>query len=256
MNTQEEEYLTLFQEGDGRVDLQDNGYKKYPRVFFFQKEREVLDYIASLTVGGLFYQEKIWQLRFNSSNCIPLLEVFSGHAVSRWFVERLNKVLEYMSLPPTVQHPLTLDGFVGFWDADGTSFNSNLFASQKDREILDIIVEQFGGGVSKHDTWYQWYLSGEKARELAPEILARSHCPSKAERLKANFEGPSYYELHHEEQRTRQKQYEAEHAEERRAYHKLHNAKNAEKQQEQHQTYREKQKLIREYVKLHPEVTV
>jgi len=156
MNECEEQYLTLFQEGDGRVDLQDNGYKKYPRVFFFQMERDVLDYIASLTKGGLFYQEKesgIWQLRFNSSYCRPLLEVFSRHAVSKWFVERLNEVLEYVGLPSTTQHPLTQEGLVAFWDADGTSDrHPQIGVTQKDREILDIIAKTFGGSVCVVET--------------------------------------------------------------------------------------------------------
>ena len=41
MTNEEEQYVTLFQEGDGRVDLQDNGYKKYSRVFFFQMELQM-----------------------------------------------------------------------------------------------------------------------------------------------------------------------------------------------------------------------
>ena len=255
MNIQDEQYITLFQEGDGRVDLQDNGYKRYPRVLFYQKERAVLDYIASLTKGGLFYEDAIWQLRFNSSNCMPLLEIFSRHAVSKWFVERLNEVLECVGLPLTTQHSLTLDGFIGFWDAEGSSFNGNIFVVQKDREILDIITKQFGGGVSlQKEGIYQWHLSGEEARTLYKVILEKSHCPAKSERLRKNFEGPTYYEQHHEEQRARQRQYELEHAEERKVYHKEHNARNAEKQKEQHQVYREKQKLIREYIKEHPEV--
>jgi len=244
MNEAQEQYITLFQEGDGRVDLQDNGYKRYPRVFFFQKERAVLDYIASLTKGGLFYEDTIWQLRFNSSYCVPLLEIFSRHAVSKWFVERLNEVLEVAGLPLTTQHPLTLEGFVGFWDAEGSSdHNPQLTATQKDREILDIITKQFGGGVSPMNTGHQWHLSGKEARTLYKVILEKSHCPAKAERLRENFEGPTYYEQHHEEQRARQRQYETEHIDERRAYHRTR----------QKRIYDE-QKLIRDYIKAHPEI--
>ena len=243
MTNEEEQYVTLFQEGDGRVDLQDNGYKKYPRVFFFQMERDVLDYIASLTKGGLFYQDDrgIWQLRFNSSHCMPLLEVFSRHAVSKWFVERLNEVLEYVGLPSTTQHPLTREGLVAFWDAEGTSDrHPQIGVTQTDGEILDIIAKTFGGSVCAVKTYHQWYLCGEEARELAKILLEKSHCPAKRERLRENFEGPTYYEKNREKMLVQQKQYELEHAEERKVYHKKHGK----------QRYDE-QKLIRDYIKSH-----
>ena len=44
MTEDEEQYLTLLEEGDGRVDLQDNGYKKYPRVFFFEKQKLIREW--------------------------------------------------------------------------------------------------------------------------------------------------------------------------------------------------------------------
>jgi len=239
MNTADEQYTTLFCEGDGRIDIQDNGCASYPRVFFYQKEREVLDYIASLFPDGLFYQgEGAWQLRYNSSHCTPLLEAFSRHAVSKRFVEQLNKVLEVAGLSQTTQHPITLDGFVGFWDAEGSSFNSNLFVVQKDREILDIIAATFGGGVSCRTTYgggkvaynsegyvgHQWYLSGEKARELAKVLMEKSHCPAKVERLHTNFEGPSYYARHHEGRTAYQQKVES------------------------------RKSMIRKYIKAHPEL--
>jgi len=49
MNMQEEEYVTLFCEGDGGVRVSGSGY---PVIVFAQKERDVLDYIASKKVGG------------------------------------------------------------------------------------------------------------------------------------------------------------------------------------------------------------
>jgi len=48
MNTQEEEYVTLFCEGDGGVYISTQGY---PSVSYFQKERDVLDYILPFSTN-------------------------------------------------------------------------------------------------------------------------------------------------------------------------------------------------------------
>ena len=240
MNEAQEQYITLFQEGDGRVDLQHYASGSYPQIDFWQKEREVLDYIASLQGDGRLYQERVWDLRFNGKYCIPLLEIFSRHAVSKWFVEQLNVVLEVAGLPSTTRHALTLAGFIGFWDAEGSSSNiPQLSAWQKDREILDIICEMFGGGVKRHEEQYYWYLYGDKARELTKIIMEKSHCPAKLERLRKNFEGPTYYELHAEEQRALHRQNYIEHADERKLYRERRNAE---------------KKLVSDYIKTHPEV--
>jgi len=226
MNENEEQYTTLFCEGDGTIGFYD-GIR--PRVGFFQKEREVLDYIASLVAGGRLYPLSVWTLVYNGKNCKPLLEMFSEHVVSSRFLSRLNVALEAIGLPLAVQHQITLDGFVGFWDAEGSSFNQpSISASQKTREILDIISGTFDGSVSKTDTGYQWFLSGDKARELARVVLSKSHCPTRAGRLRQNFEGPSYYDTHKEEQKV---------------YHTAHN-----------KAYSVERKLTREYVRTHPEV--
>ena len=194
MTLEEEEYITLFCEGDGGVYITDVGY---PKVTFGQKTRDVLDYIDSLTKSGRLYQDKKghWRLVFNGLSCMSLLEVFSRHVVGKAFLDNLNGALEYVGMFPAVQHALTLNGFVAFWDAEGGSSNApQISISQKDREVLDLIVEMFGGGVTlRDDSTHQWYLGGEKARTLYKIMLEKSHCPEKAEELRKHFEGPSYY---------------------------------------------------------------
>lgn len=230
--------MTLFGEGDGSVFIDTKGY---PIVSFCQKERDVLDHLTSLVENGRFYQNKdIWQLKFNGKYCIPLLEVFSRHVVGKKFLDRLNRVLEFVDMPLAVQHPLTLDGYAGFWDAEGSSDNKpSIYVSQKDREILDMIMKMFGGGISRfinpNGGWqYEWCLGGEKAHALYKILLERSHCPAKATRLRQNFEGPSYYETHKEEIRA----YTASHRDVHKVYINEYNAK---------------QKALRDWIKTHPE---
>ena len=240
MTNEEEQYVTLFCEGDGTVYTDSKGY---PVIGFFQKERTVLEYIDSITENGHFYQDKngVWRLMFNGSHCLPLLEIFSKHVAGKHFLERLNEVLAFTGMSLTAQHPLTLDGFVGFWDAEGSSSNiPAIFVSQKDREILNLITKMFGGGIShvknNTNTWfYQWYLYGTEAHGLAGVILEKCHYPAKAERLRQNFEGPNHYELHKERYQT----YRDTHKEEQKV---------------RSNTQYAKQKAIREYIKAHPEV--
>jgi len=247
MTNEEEEYITLFCEGDGSIGLNNRGYL---RVDFYQKERDVLDYIDSLTKNGHIYQSKkgLWQLEFNGSYCIPLLEIFLRHVVGKKFLDRLNGISGYASMPLTVQHPLTLEGFIAFWDAEGSSSNvPRIEVTQKDREILDLIVEMFDGDISldKQGGVYHWYLCGEQAHELYRDILKKSHCPGRAERLRQNFEGPTYYELNREKCLARIKQCDAEHKEERKAY-----------RRKRYERLREEQRQVQEWIKAHPEEVV
>jgi len=240
MTNEEEEYVTLFCEGDGHVRITDSGY---PKIAFGQKERNVLDYIDSLTVGGHVYSNgpNAWSLEFCGSYCIPLLEIFSRHVVGRQFLDGLNKVLEHVDMSLAAQHSLTLDGFVGFWDAEGSSGNMpKVTISQKYREVLNLIAEMLGGSVTRYkelsEKWqYQWELYGEKARKLYRIILEKSHCPIKAKEMRENFEGPSYYELNKDKAKT---------------YYERHKAEYKTRSKE-HNTER---KATQEWMRIHPEV--
>ena len=231
MNTQEEEYVTLFCEGDGHIRVNNGGYSK---VTFDNKERDVVEYVASLIGRRTPRQDKrgYWHLEFNGSCCIPLLEIFSRHVVGKQFLTRLNIVLEFLGMPLAERHPITSEGFVAFWDAEGSSDSQpTLFVSQKDREVLDIICGVFGGGVSRakapNGEWkHQWHLSGNKARELYEVILERSHNSLRVERLRENFEGFAYFE----------------HKEKMKAYNKVNNKR-----------LWEERKAIREWMRTHSE---
>jgi len=66
MPDEEGEYITLFCEGDGHVRITPAGR---PKVVFAQKERNVLDYVDSLTESGHIYPRKdgVLELVFNAS---------------------------------------------------------------------------------------------------------------------------------------------------------------------------------------------
>ena len=237
MTDKEEEYITLFCEGDGGIYVTPKGH---PKVFFGQKECEVLEYVNSLMRGGHInrHGSNAWQLMYYGKYCMPLLEIFSRHVVGKDFLDRLNKVLKHVDMPLAIQHPLTLEGFIAFWDAEGSSANNpQIVVSQKDREVLDLITGMHGGGVSRlkgqNGEWHHhWYLCGEKARKLYKIILEKSHCPEKAERLRENFEGLRYFE----------------HKDRMKAHYDAHKAE----YKARNKKCNEEQRAIRDYFKTHP----
>lgn len=250
MNTDDEQWLTGFTEGDGTVGLYGTNDTKnlYVRVTWGQKERDVLDYIAHLLNYGNVRIKKGtgYQLAYSGTFCMLLLEIFEKHVVSKTFCTRLNDILKFRELKLATVHESSIDWLVGFWDAEGSSGNSRtLFIAQKGRQVLDVIANTFGGRVQSLQNYdmHQWYLCGDDARKLARRILVRSHKPSKVERLRRNFEGPTHYELHKNEIQAKNKtHYESHHAERLACAHE-HNKK---KWQEH--------KLVSGYIRNHPEL--
>jgi len=244
MNEQEKQWLTGFTEGDGSVGLYLQNQLTL-RVSFSQKERDVLEYVQSLTQRGHFQQHhrggfitnhQSWTFSFYGKSCEPLLTTFSKYVVSKHFQERLNVTLIYLKLPPAVLHEPTLDWLIGFFDAEGSSSNKpSIDIGQKERDVLVAIKTKFGGNIRPHNNTHVWYLNGNKARELAHAIVTKSHNPTKAERLLNYFNGPPYHVLHRERLTT----YRQKHLAETREYNK--------KCWEEH-------KRINAYIKEHPEV--
>ena len=88
-----------------------------------------------------------------------------------------------------------------------------------------------------------WNLGGDDARELTTVLIEKSHCPKKVERLKYYFGEQSHSERSEKSKIYCQRYHNGEHREESLA-----------RDRERHRKYGEKQKLIREYMKTHPEV--
>ena len=134
--------------------------------------------------------------------------MFSRHVVGKHFLERLNDVLMFLGMSIAIQHPLTVEGFVSFWGAEGSSSNMpKIEVTQKEREILDLIAEVLGGAVcvSANNHPYHWQAWGDNARKIAKILLEKSHCPAKRERLRENFEGPSYMVQYNKKRSDKQK---------------------------------------------------
>jgi len=250
MNTQEEQWLTGFWEGDGSAFISAQGQLT---VNFSQMERTILEYVDSLTEGGRFNAgaHNISMLQFYGLKCIPLLAIFARHVVSKHSIERLAKLSG--ALEALISHTPTIEWLIGFFDAEGwPGRQPSLAIEQKERGVLDKIVISFGGSVYLYHqgTSYRWFLSGNEARELAHEIVKRSHNPIKGKRVLSYFTGPTYQQLHKEAHQEAVRRYREKHSEQLSARRKERRVET----REYNKKYWTEHKLVAAYIKEHPEV--
>lgn len=194
-----EEMLTGLYEGDGSFVARYNKDRAgqlyfYPQVLLGMKDKELLDWVGDYFGGGYLYPAEharsCWDLRYHGqTRCRPLLEMFSSYVVSERSCGRLNEVLSKTRIrsdrwctecmPLAVTHAPTLDWLVGFWYADGSVVVNSAFRArppirlsvyQANREVLDRIAENFGGGVSKEKSdgsYWSWSMYSTAAFGLA-----------------------------------------------------------------------------------------
>lgn len=240
MNTNDEQWLTGFLEGDGSIDF------RIPRITLVQKDRRVLDYIVSVvTYGRVLETPRMFRLNYNGKRSLEVFKTLSKHVVSNKYLLRLNLALKHLGSTSTTSKEPTIDWLAGFFDAEGTSSNlPSLHIAQKERDVLDKITILFNGNVyqPKNNPCYVWALYGKNARTLVEELRERSHNPLKVQQLLNNFEGPTHYEVHKEEVTKYLRKRYQEHGEEIRAYNKPYT-----------KAHTERQKHVREYIRTHPE---
>lgn len=219
MDEQFEQWFTGFCEGDGHLRIV-NG--RYPKILIGQNEHEPLDCIVSHFESRLpIYHYNQYQLIAIGKKCVPLLEVLARHVVCEYFLEKLNVLLDLVDLPSAVLHKPSLDWFVGFWDAEGTSGRTPAISvSQKEMAVIEAIREKFGGSTRFVDGYWRWTLRGEAARGLVEKISIRSHCSARRGRMATNFDTPTYSEQNREKKREYDKKYQEATRERQREYHR------------------------------------
>lgn len=298
MNIEFEQWLTGFLEGDGSV-----GYEVRPNTYtrkdghrathnrlvvnFTQKDPSPLEYIRdTLGYGNFTFGKRDGTTRlsiFGEPHSLPLLEAFVKHVVTENIQQRLVNTLKVLGIehePPL--HEPTLDWFVGFWDAEGTSSITGplhsqltLNVTQKDKNTLEKIQDSLGHShVTTDINWsgneiHRLTFSDSYAYKLANILLEKSKHTTKHELLREHLvlagrlqpltgaeerEVQEHYEKHHARRREQTAHQTPEAREKRltrgRNYYESHKdqrrAYNARKLQET--------KAIREYMKEHPEI--
>lgn len=160
---------------------------------------------------------------------------------------------------------ISMDYLAGFYEGEGSPFCSSGFglsAYQKERIVLDLICENYGGNVIPHfandNECYAWQLYGKPAAKLAFELLNYMHSPYKIEQLThalvlmryltpRSSEEEAEVDSHFNEVRVYNKSYHEEHIETKHAQ----DARNYQKRREKQLVER---RDGRAFLRDHPEV--
>ena len=157
-----EQYLTGFWEGDGSCCLTNRKYKQLT-IGLYQKDEEILKTIRDkLEAGHLYRGKKIVSLVFTGYTALELLKILTKYVVCPSRVSQLSK-MPYYYIPTKAQvHNPTESWFVGFWDAEGSSYLGNhylsIYLSQKDKQPLLAIQRMFGFG-KVYDSQHTWVVT-------------------------------------------------------------------------------------------------
>ena len=189
----DKQWLCGFVEGDGSICLKYEG----PAISIGQRDREVLDFVQHLVMGGKIYipRRGASLLLFNGyPRCKPLLELIRTHAVCE---KTKRKMLDVFGESIQVHKP-TLSWIVGFWDAEGSfsldASQSQIVAQigQVEREPLEIIQETIGGHLMHfNNDWsgaWKLVLRKQETRDFIRDYLRYAHNLEKLERLSGCLE--------------------------------------------------------------------
>jgi len=200
MSTEDEQWLTGFWEGDGYVGtLTDvRRPRTYSVVSASQKDRSVLDFVRSITYGaGLSYSKSnnAWMLQFGSDIARRLvLGTFSKYVVSKYFLKKLNTMLELCKMSQVAVHEPTIDWLAGFFDAEGSVAKGayTLAIGQKELYVLEAIQRVFGGKLYTqkqthgHNDLNVWSICRrDGSLELTGQLRERSHHTGKKAQLES-----------------------------------------------------------------------
>ena len=182
------QWLVGFWEGDGTITLSETSYE----LSITQKEPQVLYIIQGLLQLPTEPTKNSsgWSLYLGGkASSLPLITLLCENLVSPQRVTQLNKTLSSLSIKLEAKgHGPSPAWVAGFWDADGHSTcdtrTITIGFTQKNREVLDKIEEEIGGG-SFYPYRKAWmlYWNGPNSKTLASHLKRYSKDSRKKEKL-------------------------------------------------------------------------
>jgi len=200
------QWLAGLIDGDGCFLLSKKGYASLEITMDIRDER-ALQAVKNVYGGSIKIRSGVSALRYrlhNKTGILNLINDINGHIRNPIRLIQLNYICVKYDITLIYPEKLTLNNgwFSGFFDADGTivinSSNSQLSisASQKTSEILQPLVELFGGYVyidrGGHGS-FKWYVT--KKEDILNLIEFFKKYPSRSAKNNRLHLLPKFYEL-------------------------------------------------------------
>lgn len=197
------QWLAGLIDGDGCFLLSKKGYASL-EIVAHVRDKNCLFQIKNRCGGSIKVRNNLNHLRYRLHHKKGLLDLISrvnGEIRNPIRLLQLNRICENYNIDLIQPNPLTyFNGwFSGFFDSDGSVYlnlnSSQMFitASQKNKFLLDIISELYGGSVYTEKTSFKWFLY--KKSEVLTLLEYFITCPCRSAKLNRIKAIKKYYEL-------------------------------------------------------------
>jgi len=197
------QWLAGLIDGDGCFQLSKKGYASLEIVAHI-RDKNCLYQIKQKFGGAVKLRTNLNHLRFrmhHKQGMLDIIKAVNGEIRNPIRLLQLNKICEKYNIPVLQPAPLTYENawLSGFFDSDGSIYlnlkSSQMYitAGQKNKYLLDILCELYGGSIYIEKISFKWivYTKSEIIKLL--EYFKLNPCRSaKLNRINAV---PKYYEL-------------------------------------------------------------
>ena len=197
------QWLAGLIDGDGCFQLSKKGYASLEIVAHI-RDKNCLYQIKQKFGGAVKLRTNLNHLRFrmhHKQGMLDIIKAVNGEIRNPIRLLQLNKICEKYNIPVLHPAPLTYENawLSGFFDSDGSIYlnlkSSQIFitAGQKNKYLLDILCELYGGSIYIEKISFKWIVYNKSEIIKLLEYFKLNPCRSaKLNRIKAV---PKYYEL-------------------------------------------------------------
>ena len=206
LNKNKAEWLAGLIDGDGSFILSKKGYASL-EITMDIRDEHALNIIKNIYGGSIKLRSGANALRYRLHHKSGLLELMgdvNGHIRNSNRLVQLDRLCHKYEMSLIYPKLLTSDNgwFSGFFDADGTvtinktNTQLSISASQKTSEILQPLVELYGGNIyidRGSSNSFKWYIT--KREEILNMVEYLKNYPSRSAKQNRLHLIPKFYEL-------------------------------------------------------------
>ena len=205
-NNKFNQWLAGLIDGDGCFQLTKKGYASL-EITMVIRDEHALQIVKNVYGGSIKLRSGANALRYrlhHKSGFLNLVNDINGHIRNSNRLVQLNKICYKYELSLNFPNKLTFDNgwFTGFFDADGSiSINNinkqiSITASQKTTELLQPLIEIFGGNIyidRGSSQSFKWYIT--KREDILNLLEYFKKYPIRSAKKNRVHLIPKYYEL-------------------------------------------------------------